>query len=161
MDSNTYIQEFVKSKQLSEDKLHVVNIMHTHFLQLKNGTAYIQGYVSPILLVTGAPGTGKSKLIESLTELAELMDLEKPIKAAFMGIAAINIDGFTLNHSLLDVPLEMNENGGSTKHIKPWDTDQLQQFKLMYDMERLSAVIIDEMSMVKPWMLAYAQMGQS
>jgi hypothetical protein len=56
------------------------------------------------------------------------MDLEVPIKTAFMGIAAINIGGFTFN-SFLDVPVEMNDGGGSSKHFKPRDLDRLQQFK--------------------------------
>jgi hypothetical protein len=82
------------------------------------------------------------------------MDLGTPIKTAFMGIAAININGYTMN-SFLDIPIEMNEGGGSTKRMKPWDPDRLQQFKMMYDINNLSILIVDEISMVKPWMLAY------
>ena len=46
-----------------------------------------------MLLITGSPGTGKSWLIQSITKLAELMELENPIKTAFMGIAALKING--------------------------------------------------------------------
>jgi hypothetical protein len=82
------------------------------------------------------------------------MSLETPIKTAFMGIAAINIGGYTMNSSL-DIPVELNEGSGSSKHFKPWDADRLQHFKRMYDINNLSVIIVDEISMVKPWMLAY------
>jgi len=62
------------------------------------------------------------------------MDLEIPLKTAFMGIAAINIDGNTMN-SFLDVPLEMNKGTGTSKRIKPCNTDRLQagiQTKIRY-----------------------------
>ena len=49
----------------------------------------------------------------------------------------------------------MNQGAGTSKKFKPWDPDRLQQFKLMYDVTTTSALIIDEISMVKPWMLAY------
>jgi len=45
-------------------------------------------YTAPILLITGSPGTGKSWLIKTITELAELMDLDIPVRTSFMGIAA-------------------------------------------------------------------------
>ncbi len=65
-------------------------------------------YNASMLLITGSLGTGKSWLIKIITELAELIDLYLPVRTAFMGIAAIKIDGCTMN-SFLDVPLEMNE----------------------------------------------------
>ena len=71
-----------------------------------------------------------------------------------MGVAAININGYTMN-SLLDIPINLNDAGGSSKHFKPWDPDKLEQFKKMYDLENASVIILDEVSMVKPWMLAY------
>ena len=109
---------------------------------------------APFLLVTGGPGVGKSFLIQSITDLAEMMELTIPIKTAFMGIAAINIGGYTLN-SFLDVPLEMSAGIGTSKRIRPWNIDKLTAFKRQYDVDNLSALIIDEISMVKPWMLAY------
>ena len=76
------------------------------------------------------------------------------MKTSFMGIAALNIGGFTM-HSFLDVPTEISRNTGTTKRIIPWNTDCLQEFKQMYDIKHLSVLIIDEISMVKPWMFAY------
>ena len=81
-------------------------------MNIKNGFANNKSYTTPMLLITGSSGTGKSQLIQSITELAELMELGTPIKTVFTGIAALNIDGYTI-HSFLDVPLERNEGSGS------------------------------------------------
>ena len=82
------------------------------------------------------------------------MDLDIPVKTAFMGIAALNIDGYTMN-SFFYVPLEMNEGNETSTKVKPWDLDRLQAFKQKYNVDNISAIIIDEISMVKAWMLAY------
>ena len=49
----------------------------------------------------------------------------------------------------------MDKGTGMSKQIKPWNADRLQAFKQKYDVDHLSALIIDEISMVKPWMLTY------
>ena len=82
------------------------------------------------------------------------MELETPVKTSFMGTAAINIGGFTMN-SFLDVPTEMSKETGTTKKIIPWSTDHLQEFKQKYDVKHLAVLIIDEISIVKPWILTY------
>ena len=85
------------------------------------------------------------------------MDLDIPVKTAFMDIAAWNIDGYTMN-SFLDVPLEMNEGNGTSTKVKPWDADILQAFKQKYNVDNISeisAIIIVEILIVKAWMLAY------
>ena len=148
-------RQLIASKHLSQDKLCLIDTVLEHFPSIRNeSNTESKKQLGPNLLVTGAPGTGKSWLIDLITELAELMELEKPIKTAFMGIAAININGYTMN-SFLDIPVEMNEGSGTSKHIKPWNQDKLEQFKQMYDMQNLSVLIVDEVSMIKPWMLAY------
>ena len=93
-------------------------------------------------------------MVKKITDLAELMDLDIPVKTAFMCIAALNIDGYIMN-SFLDVPLELNEGNGTSTRVKPWDEDRLQAFKQKYNVDNISAIIIDEISMVKAWMLAY------
>ena len=148
------VNELITSKHLSQDKLCAIEIMREHFNNVRNGSASDKSYTAPMLLITGSPGTGKSWLIRSITDLSELMELETPVKMAFMGIAAINIDGHTIN-SFLDVPLEMNKGVGTSKRIKPWDKNKLEAFKQRCDIENLSTIIIDEISMVKPWMLTY------
>jgi hypothetical protein len=139
---------------LSQDKICAFEIMQEHFKHVRDGSANENSYAAPALQITGKPGTGKSWLIRSITELAEIMDLETTIRTAYMGIASINIQGLTMN-SFLDIPIEMSKQSGTSKRVKPWDPDRLQAFKEKYDVDHLSAIIIDEISMVKPWMLAY------
>ena len=132
-----------------------MNVVYKHFQHVRDGTWRLKTYIPPTILITGNPGTGKSWLIHSISDVATtVMDLDEPIKISFMGIAAININGFTIN-SLFDIPVEINLGLGDLKCIKPWDPDKLIEFKNRYDMNNISAIIIDEISMVKPWMLAY------
>ncbi len=90
---------------MQQDELCVLQIMQEHFMNVKSGIANGMMY-------TGSPGSEKNWLKK--TKLAELMDLDIPFTTAFMSIAALNIDGCTMN-SFLDVPLEMNEGNGTHK----------------------------------------------
>ena len=45
----------------------------------------------------------------------------------------------------------MDKGTGMFKQIKPWNADRLQAFKQKYDVDHLSVLIIDEISMVKLW----------
>ncbi len=65
-----------------------------------------------------------------------------------MGIAALNIDGYTMN-SFLDVPLKMNEGNGTSSKVKPWDADRPQAFEQKYNVDNISPIIICEILMVK------------
>ena len=71
-----------------------------------------------------------------------------------MGIAALNIDGYKMN-ILFDFSPEIHEGSATSRRIKPWDTDCLQRCKQTYNADNISAIIIDEISMVEPWMLVY------
>ena len=56
----------------------------------------------------------------------------------------------------LDIPLEIMDKGtGMSRQIKPWNVDCLQAFKQEYNVDHLSALIIDGISMAKHWMLTY------
>jgi len=145
------VDKLIADKNLSTDKLTAVRIMYHHFKQVlfrRNDP----GNKPPILLITGPPGTGKSWLVNFLTEIALLIGLCAPIKTAFMGIAAINIGGSTIC-TLLDIPINLSRQ--YKNEIVPWNTSRLEEFKSQFDLDNTSAIIIDEISMVKPWMLAY------
>ena len=123
-----------------------MKVVYSHFKDILNGKSIHKS--PPLLLVTGAPGTGKSWLIQIITEIAEMTDLDAPIRAAWMGIAAINIGGSTLC-TLFDIPTNQ------TKDIKPWNANCLEEFKRKFNMDKISVIIIDEISMIKAWMLTY------
>ena len=97
--------------------------MQEHFMNGKSGNANGIIYTAPILLITGSLGSGKSLFIKIVTEFTEFMNLYMPVRTEFMGIAALNIDGYTMN-SFLDVPLEMNEGNGTSTKVKSWDADR-------------------------------------
>ena len=86
--------------------------MYKHSYNVKNGTANNNSYMAPMLLITGPPGTSKILIIRPFTDLADLMELKTPLRTAFMGIDAINIDGYTMN-SFLDMPIEMKKVTGT------------------------------------------------
>ena len=117
-------QKLIEEKKMSQDKLLIMKEMFGHFKNVLDGSAEYK--TEPILLVTGTPGTGKIFLLQTLTELAEILDLEPPIKLAYMGIAAINIGGSTLC-TFLDIPTEMNKV--PSDRIIHWNTDKLEAFK--------------------------------
>ena len=48
------------------------------------------------MLVCGKPGNGKSKIIESLDGIVEIMKVGEQMKNAYMGSAAVGIRGTTL-----------------------------------------------------------------
>ena len=59
-------------------------------------------------------------------------------------------------NSFLDLPLEIMDKGtGMSKQIEPWNADRLQAFKQGYNVDHLSALVINDISMVKPWILTY------
>ncbi len=42
-----------------------------------------------------------------------------------------------------------------TPNIRPRNADHLEDFKSRFNMERVSAIIFDKISMIKAWMLTY------
>ena len=74
--------------------------MQQHYQHLNDG---VEGqYNSPILLVTGGPGTGKSYLVDVLDGIFKITVVAEQTRMAFLGITAVNINGFTLI-KLLDI----------------------------------------------------------
>ena len=54
---------------------------------------------------------------------------------------------------MMDIPITMKNEADS--RVTEWNANKLEAFKKMYDVERISAIIIDEISTVKPYMLSY------
>ena len=62
-------------------------------------------YSSPVLLVAGGPGTGKSYVVHVVGSVSKRMSLGEKIRMTFLGIAEVNIDGVTLI-KLLKIPIQ-------------------------------------------------------
>ena len=85
------------------------------------------------MVVSGTAGTGKSYLIQCL----KLLLKDRLCVAAPTGVAAFNVDGYTL-HSQLSLPVKGD--------FKPFEGKRLQTIQQM--LAAVDYIIIDEMSMV-------------
>ena len=143
------IEAFLVSMQLSEDKALAMSVMKDHFYTLAQGVP--DDYVAPILLITGGPGVGKSFLVDAFDGVAKIIDAGDQLRMALFGSAAVNIDGSSLM-ALMDIP---RENKSGQQKVKPWDDKKLMKLKRLFDLNRISTIIIDEISTVKSYMLGY------
>ena len=105
-----------------------------------------------MLLVTGGPGVGKSFLVDVFDEVSKIIGVGEQLRMALYGVAAVNIDGTSLL-ALMDIPTDFNKN--NQQRVKDWKQEKLQEFKKKYDLDRISVIVIDEISTVKPYMLGY------
>jgi len=149
------VDKYLKEQSLSSDKDRAVSILRDHFTAIYEGRSQSKDYVAPFLLVCGGPGNGKSKLVETFDGMSSRMDVGRLVKTAFVGGAAVNIDGSSLI-DLFDIPIiDKDEGEGQMKRIKPWSDKKRKRFLQRYDLKRISCIIVDEISTVKPYMLAY------
>ena len=149
---NENAERYLDSRNMSRDQRSVVDTMKSHFDALNDGRAKEKGYEAPVLLVTGGPGVGKSYVVHTLAGLAKEMDAGDQVRMAYIGIAAVGIDGYSAC-SLMDIPTDFDKQ--SRQKARPWSKDRLSQFKQKFNPEKISCVIFDEISTVKPEVLGY------
>ena len=147
------LNRYLEKQQLSDDKALAVELMRKHLEAVYEGSAFDEDYNAPFLLICGGPGNGKSKLVETFDGMADVFNVGKPVKSAFLGIAAVNIAGASLC-DIFDIPTEFKK-GDPMNRIKPWSDKKLQKFKLRYDIDNVNCIIVDEISTVKPYVLSY------
>lgn len=116
------------------------------------GRAEDDDYDAPFLLICGKPGNGKSKLVETFDGVTERMSSGVNVKCAYMGSAAVNINGTTLL-KFWDIPVFKDKQ---TKDFGPWNPQKLQRLKTFLggDFHRICCIVLDEVSTVQPYMLA-------
>ncbi len=112
-------------EQLQGKQRQAYNVVHHHLFNSRAQPLH--------MVVSGTAGTGKSYLIHCLRLL--LQDSVRVV--APTGVAAFNVDGFTL-HSLLDLP--------TRGEFKDLDGNRLQ--RLQQHLTGVKYLIVDEMSMV-------------
>ena len=151
------VDKYLKKQDLSSDKGRAVSILREHFTAIYEGRAEDKGYIAPFLLICGGPGNGKSKLVETFDGMSSCMGVGRLVKTAFVGGAAVNINGSSLL-GLFDIPvieIGKGEDEPTLKHIKPWSVHKRQSFMRRFNIENISCIIVDEISTVKPYVLAY------
>ena len=151
------VDDYLKQQKLSADKDHAVSILRDHFTAMYEGRAEDSDYCAPFLMVCGGPGNGKSTLVETFDGMSSRMHVGKLVKTAFVGGAAVNIGGSSLL-GLFDIPIiekGKGEPASVLNRIRPWSDAKRKKFKLRYDLDKISCIIVDEISTVKPYVLAY------
>jgi len=150
------VDKYLRKQGLSKDKDHAVKLLRDHFTAMYEGRSEDDDYEAPYLLICGGPGNGKSKLVETFDGMSKCMDVGSLVKTAYVGGAAVNINGSSLM-GLFDIPVIQKGKDEETKksRIIPWNGDKRKAFKKRYDLERISCIVVDEISTVKPYMLAY------
>ena len=145
MDMDTLLQE---TRQLCPEQRVVLNIIISFCKNLKksNSSLSVSSPKAPLLVVHGGAGTGKSTLINVLSQWihkilqlpGEDYDCPYVIRAAPTGMAASNIEGSTL-HSAIKLNFGTNYTplGDKNREI------------LRNRFKNVQVLIIDEFSMVK------------
>lgn len=153
-DLDRAVKGYIDDLNLSPDKNIAVKLVYDHFRAICSGEAEMKGYIAPNLLICGKPGCGKSKLIEAFDGMAEIMKVGEQMKCAYMGTAAVNIMGTTLLKSW-DIPV-FNDNN-DVNVFRRWNLNKLQALKRRFghNIYNICAVVVDEVSTMQPYMLAY------
>ena len=151
-DMNEKVDKFIESQKLSSDKDVAVDIVRGHFDAIRTGRAEASDYDAPLLFISGGPGNGKSKLVETFDGMASAMKVGKQMKCAYMGSAAVNIGGCTILKSW-DIPIF---NDGDRKEFGTWDPGKLLALKRVFDndIHSMCCVVVDEVSTLQPYMVA-------
>lgn len=139
---------FDKVSKLSDDQNKVYEMIRGCLVDQHNATSKKKLH----LFVSGQAGTGKSYLIELISELSERVfnpDIDPSVvRCSFTGSASRNIRGWTL-HKAFMLPLDMNKYT-QYRQLSP---ERLQQFRKLY--KQLKVLIIDEISMVSLYILYF------
>jgi hypothetical protein len=98
--------------------------------------------------VTGQPGSGKSYVIETVTELCEKMKIGHVTTTSYNGMAAVNVDGNTICTTFM-----LNDKKSSAIKIKLSEKSLL-DITSSLDIPTLRLLIIDEVSTIDAKMLA-------
>ena len=146
--------EYLDSRALSTGQRRVIDRIREYFDRIGTVGQRLQSQTdAPLLLIAGDPGAGKSYVIETLLELAYLMEVGHAQTTSFKGIAAVNIDGTTLC-SLLSIPVFTSTETDFAKSNDSLKGDQLQAVRNDIVADKLVLFIVDEVSTLDSVMIA-------
>ena len=140
------IHEFLSTKELSPDQKDALEKMHAIDIFSSNDTN------QHLCMLTGKPGAGKSYLVETILEIAEISNNCHAITAANYGVAAASVFGTTL-HSLFNLSFSKTKRQ-TLRSIEPLTPVQLQSLRTDIRHEILRLMMIDEFATVDPALFA-------
>lgn len=112
-----------------------------------------QNVAPPLLLIHGAPGTGKSFIVDKVVEQAISLGVGT-MSCAFTGAAATNlVDGMTI---LSMFGIQMSEPGTNVA-LSPLPESKLASIRILFKFEQsdqIKMLFIDEISLVNPILLS-------
>ena len=85
------VRVYLTNKDLSADKMVIVNRMIRHYGAIYTGDSLQPNYHAPILFVSGPPGAGKTHMMKSLVDISDIMKVGDVVRGAYMGIAGVNV----------------------------------------------------------------------
>lgn len=97
------------------------------------------------ILISGKAGTGKSVLVDYLTEVFKELNV---IKVAPTGVAAINVDGATI-HSTFKLPTHIMSSAAIKSHCQQLAITPASKNMMSSFCKSIHILIIDEISMVR------------
>ena len=151
--------QFIQNQKLSQCQYDVALFIHHFFAILRkyrhqNIGEEIYSHLhttykikAPNILITGDPGSGKSYLIDTICELASIMEVGHVATCSYNGIAAVNIDGSTIC-SLFSI--------FESKNLQQQEKSEenIGDLKLLLNIEKLCCLVVDEISTIDARIIA-------
>ena len=152
-ETNTFVRDSIERKKnirLGRTQRDVVDYWIDELCAIKTAKhfgTYDEHYKMPLILMLGLPGTGKSFVIDAISECVSFLQLGDILKTAHYGVAAMNISGSTI-HKLFKINFQ--EGNNNKTELRDQDLIDLQN-RLKSD--SLFMLVIDEISNVPPHLL--------
>ena len=148
------LKDFYEINKFTESQKQVIDLVVNEYKEIDE----IGHSINPdIYFIRGEPGTGKSYCIKSINDLTKYFPKIKCIKTAFMGIAAVNISGNTIQDLF---HISGSNFSASGTHLKrKLSEKQLIKLRNIFNIDiskdiRRCILIIDEIGMVNSALLA-------
>ena len=143
---------------MSSDKEKIIKLTTDHLLLLGKKKHFPESCekieIPPFVkFLSGGPGCGKSFVSKHLNGFVKHCKLGNTLCAAYMGIAAYNISGHTINSGFLIAVKKNNSAEVYTDEIHDLDPIKLDELIRKLDLNNTVILIIDEISQVPPSLL--------
>ena len=138
-------EAYIKNRKLSKSQASIVKNVFRYFCEIREkGREQVE---PPTNLLTGEPGSGKSYVIETLCELAKLMNMGIVATTSYNGIAAVNVDGNTIQ-KMFSLPKDPD------RERETLTNDKLALLQQKLNVQNMCMLIVDEISTIDTKIIA-------